>query len=230
MAAKRMVASGRLGRVHHVRVSLWRRRGIPGLGRWFTTRARSGGGVLIDLGVHLFDLVMDVTGCTRAERVSGSCASLFGSPIEQYSFSEMWGGPPDPQGVFDVEDSAVGLIRFDGGVTMELNAAWAANLPEGALRDGVVVLGDRGGMYFDIWGDRLLLAGEHDGALEDVVSHVSVGSAWDEAWRRQSATFAGHVVNRTAPAATAEHGRAVQAILEAFYRSSEEGREVEVPA
>lgn len=228
IAAKRTIDSGRLGRVQRIRVSLTRRRGIPGLGRWFTTRARSGGGVLIDIGVHVIDLAMHLTGRPRPLRVSAACASSFGHPIDGYVYTEMWGGPPDPKGTFDVEDSAVGLVRFEEGLVLELDVAWASNVPGAATRDGILVLGDDGGMFFDLWSDRLHLATERDGALEDVVTHLSVAEAWPEAWQRQSATFTRCVTERVPATAPPEHGRSVQAILDAFYRSSEAGAEVAV--
>jgi predicted dehydrogenase len=228
IAARRLVEEGRLGRVYHAKASLYRRRGIPGLGRWFTTRAESGGGVLIDLGVHLIDLVMHLTGQRDAARVSGACESVFGAPIDGYVFKDMWAGPPEPQGVFDVEDAAFALIRFGGGMTLELNMVWAANLPQGVFKEGVALLGDRGGLFFEHWGDQVTLATEVGGCLADVACQVAVKDPWSEAFGRQAAAFLHSVQTRTPPLASAEHGRTVQSVLDAIYRSSAERREVEV--
>ena len=40
LAARRFIDAGRLGKLYHVKAALYRRRGIPGLGRWFTTKSR----------------------------------------------------------------------------------------------------------------------------------------------------------------------------------------------
>ena len=64
------VEKGLLGEIYHIRAILVRRRGIPGLGGWFTTKAQSGGGPMIDLGVHWFDLAMWVSGLWKPTRVS----------------------------------------------------------------------------------------------------------------------------------------------------------------
>lgn len=225
-AAFDLIQAGRLGRIYHIKAVNCRRRGIPGLGRWFTTKSQSGGGVLIDLGVHLIDLALHLTGRPRVRSVSGACACHFGHPIGSYLFTEMWAGPPDAKGVCDVEDTATAMIRFEDGMVFELHTAWAANLPEASLPNGVLVLGDKGGCYFDPWGRRVTLATEQDGYLVDVMPQLPPGDAWPMAWRRQHELFAESVLTRTPPVSTAEHGREVQLVLDAVYQSSEEGREI----
>jgi predicted dehydrogenase len=221
-----LAQGGELGTIYHARVTLCRRRGIPGLGRWFTTRALSGGGVVIDMGVHFIDLVMHITGERRALTVSGACESRFGSPIADYEYTEMWAGPPDPNGTFDVEDSASAFIRFEGGLTLDIHLAWAANAPEHVAPDGVLLLGERGGCFFDLWGEHLIVTRQVEGALLDTRPEVSNADAWRRAWQVQHERFAAAVLHRSEPAATAAHGRAVQQIVDALYASSAAGREV----
>lgn len=228
LVAADLIRAGRLGRIYHAKASWYRRRGVPGLGRWFTTRSQAGGGVLIDLGVHKIDLVMHLAGHPRALRASGHVTSNFGSPPDKYTYTEMWAGPPNLRGVFDVDDGAVGLVRFENDMTLEVNVTWAANLPDKVFPDGVTLLGDKGGCFFELWGDRIMLATEEDGYLVDVKPHVRPEELWNGAWRRQYEMFTRAVVDRVPPEASAEDGRAVQAVLDALYRSSDEKREVEV--
>jgi predicted dehydrogenase len=228
VAARRMVEAGRLGRIYHAKCSVYRRRGIPGLGGWFTTKALSGGGPLIDLGVHVLDLVRTLAGRPAAERVSGALYSNFGAPIDRYRFVEMWAGPPRTDGTFDVEDHATALLRCAGGLTVELNVTWAMNQPDGALRDGVFLFGDRGGLAFQIFGDSITLATEEDERIVDVKPALPPGNATDAAWDAQYRQFVDAVAGRRPPEATGADGRAVQAWIEAIVRSSAEGREIEV--
>ncbi|MFG0252715.1 MAG: Gfo/Idh/MocA family protein, partial [Phycisphaerales bacterium JB038] len=79
---KQFIDEGQLGDIYHIKASVYRRRGIPGLGGWFTTKAISGGGALIDLGVHVIDLSMHLAGHPKPTRVSGAWYSMFGTPLE----------------------------------------------------------------------------------------------------------------------------------------------------
>ena len=66
---KQFIADGKMGEIYAGRCGWIRRRGIPGWGGWFTDKAQSGGGPLIDLGVHLIDM---------AELLAGKITSVCG--------------------------------------------------------------------------------------------------------------------------------------------------------
>ncbi|HZA73577.1 MAG TPA: Gfo/Idh/MocA family oxidoreductase, partial [Propionibacteriaceae bacterium] len=57
-ALKELLSSGRLGPIYYAKVGWVRRQGIPTMGSWFTRRATAGGGPLMDLGVHMLDIVL----------------------------------------------------------------------------------------------------------------------------------------------------------------------------
>ena len=52
---KKYIADGKAGEIYAGRCGWQRRRGIPGKGGWFTTKAQSGGGLAYDRPVHLAD-------------------------------------------------------------------------------------------------------------------------------------------------------------------------------
>ncbi|NBX36668.1 MAG: gfo/Idh/MocA family oxidoreductase [Planctomycetes bacterium] len=226
-----LVRSGSVGPIDFIQARCTRRRGIPGLGGWFTTRSRSGGGCMIDVGVHLIDLALHLAGWPRVLRVSACTASRFGSPIEAYRSPEMWGGPPKVDGTFDVEDSAIALLRCDGGLSIEVDVAWAANIPSGAARDGLLLRGAKAGVHFEIFGAEVRTVADRDGELLDERSPVLLGqsmSGWDAAWDAQYRRFGDVVRGVSEPAATAADGLELQRIIAAIYESAALGRETEV--
>ena len=228
VAVKEMVDNGEFGEIYHVKCSIYRHRGIPGLGGWFTTKALSGGGPLIDLGVHVLDLAMHLTGNHEPVRASGHTVSYFGAPIENYLYEEMWAGPPNFDGVFDVEDGAVALIRFANGMTLELNVTWAVNLPDDLLPSGIAVLGRESGCFFELFGKELNVASEKDGQLTKSKPKFKCHDVEVEAWKRQYEQFIAAVEDGVSPHADGAAGRRVQSLIEAIYRSSEAQAEVEV--
>ncbi|MEE8155853.1 MAG: Gfo/Idh/MocA family oxidoreductase, partial [Phycisphaerales bacterium] len=169
-----------------------------------------------------------LTGHPKPTRVCAAGTSTFGSPIEKYTYDEMWAGPPNPQGVFDDEDAITALIHFDNGMSLELNTTWAADLPNGIFRDGVLLLGDKGGCFFDLWSNEVILTQQQDGHLVDTKPTLPPGDAWTAAWQRQYEVFAKNLIHRKAPKASASDGRAVQRLLDALYRSAESGCEVQL--
>ncbi|TWT93419.1 putative oxidoreductase YcjS [Botrimarina colliarenosi] len=215
--AKGVVDAGELGAVYHAKAHLYLRRGVPGLGGWFTTKAMSGGGALIDLGVHLLDLGLHLLGQPTAVAVSGKAYAKFGVTMQEYLYELMWAGPPNYDGVCDVDDYATALVTFDSGATLDLQVAWACNLPVGTVPDSMVaLLGDRGGLSFELFGDHLLLRSQIAGRNAD--SKLTLPAV--DQMSLQMADFAEAVASRTpGVGATPVEGRKVQAIVDAIYKS-----------
>lgn len=113
-AAVQAIEKGYVGDAYHARVSWMRTRGIPQGTGWYTDKAKSGGGAMIDTGAQLLDLGWMLLG--RPQPISVAA-------ILHERFRDL-----AAEGVtFDVEDAAFALVRFEGGKSMELSTSWAFN-------------------------------------------------------------------------------------------------------
>ncbi len=125
---KKMIVAGEFGDIYTGRCGWIRRRGVPGRGGWFTTKALSGGGPLIDLGVHMIDLAIYLMGNPRAVSVSGCTYSKFSDNTDASDSANSKFGNKVEDGIFDVEDLAIGFIKFDNGASLQIEFSWASNI------------------------------------------------------------------------------------------------------
>ncbi|GAA3409536.1 Gfo/Idh/MocA family protein [Paenibacillus hodogayensis] len=158
---KKMIEDGELGELYQVYVSFRSHRSIPGLGGAFTTKSIAGGGALIDWGVHFLDVVMYCSGDPQPLTVTGQAFSKLGTDMENYAYTNMWAGPPNYAGTYDVDDSVTALIRTEGP-TITVNGAWAQNI--GVNEMFIDFLGDKAGIRLQ-YGKEFVLYSAKNGAL-----------------------------------------------------------------
>lgn len=115
------IRQGQVGRVNSAQAKWIRRTGIPGFGGWFTTKALSGGGPLIDL-LHMLDLALYFMGYPEPDWVM---AQTFSDFIQDKSFKGPWGIPDVVKGVTDVESACHGFVRLTTGQVISLQISWA---------------------------------------------------------------------------------------------------------
>lgn len=209
------------GTMRHIRCGWLRQRGIPTWGSgWFYDRKRSGGGVLIDLGVHMLDCALWAAGFPRVISVTGQIANAFG-PIDV----------PDKN--MDVDDLAMAFIRCENGLTISLEMSWAGT----ALEQEHVffsLFGDRAGAHWQIrpfgprgWTPILeIVKREHGGLVRQEVTEFSPSAKalsveWD---------FIQAIAADREPICRGEDGVTVMRVIDAIYESSRTGREVVVDA
>lgn len=219
-AMRRLIQGGRLGNLHYVNTRTFRRNGIPGYGGWFTRKELSGGGVLMDIGVHMLDLALWLMGFPDVATVRGEVRSVQGPRKRGLGG---WGVDHVADGTFDVEDFATAQIRMTDGSVAVVEVAWATY---GRDEHRVQAVGDEAGAdsFPDIYGNDtpLRMYVDYEGAPEQIIPPVQNINAFEEAMRR----FVEATRGNGGPTATAAEALRTLTVLDAIYRSSAEGREV----
>ncbi len=210
----------RFGNLRHVEARYLRRRGVPGPGSWFTNEDLSGGGALVDIGVHALDLALYVLGFPEIEEVSGITRSTFGRD-EAYAdpdgFGDAWDGIDES---YNVDDSVTAFIRCAGGRTITLDAAWAANRDPSTE---LVVQGTDGGARFDIGSTELSILEAATGGHDHYADTVMRANAGVTGYKEQDEVFLDAVAGSGSFENSLEQALTVQWVIDAIYRSSETG-------
>ena len=212
---KAIIERGDLGEVYFGQAQYLRRRGIPGWGK-FHIKRESAGGPLIDIGVHMLDLIIWLMGCPKPVSATGHVSRKFGDRPDLCN--KEW-GVRYPHKEFDVEDHAAAFIRFDNGIALSLEVSWAANIPKDiqALR----ILGDKAG----ITTDPLTVSSAADNSL------TTMQYDWlpeQEGHRMEILHFAECVRDGLPVRVKPQESLRIQQILDAIYESSKKGKEVAI--
>ena len=221
---KKYIEDGKVGEIYAARCGWQRRRGIPGKGGWFTTKAQSGGGPLIDLGVHMIDLTMWLMGNPRPVAVSGCTYSKF-ADTDVSDSPESKFGEKAASGTFDVEDLAMGFIRFDNGACLQIEFSWASNIEQ--EQRFFELRGTKAGAKWSSKTNKLAIYGEEYGSTMDYLPNIdnTKGVQIHEANLRH---FADVVLNGTEPMFVPQQGINMVKILEAIYQSAATSKEVQL--
>ena len=117
---RRLYEDGLFGHIYYARAMTIRRRGM-GLVPTFMQKSISGGGPLIDIGVHELDVLLWMIGYPKPVEAFGYATRKFG-----HRHDIVHDGDWD-RSKFDVEDFAMGVIRFENDLTVNLETAWACH-------------------------------------------------------------------------------------------------------
>ena len=216
---KQLNEGGEFGELYHVYCSFRDHRCIPGLGGDFTTKAKSGGGVLIDWGVHFLDLILYITG-GKAKTVTAECYSKLAQSISDYTYVSMWAGPPKIDGINDVEEFVSGFVRTDKA-DISLNGAWAQNI--GKREMFVDFLGTSGGARLQ-YGEKFTLYRSRNGTLEEISHAYNMPCHYEEENKAFFQSIASGKKNRAHIDSVIETAK----VMDAIYQSAEKGAEVKL--
>lgn len=142
--AREICLGGELGQLYFVRSETMRRCSVPR--GWFEQKSLSGGGPVMDFGVHSLDLVMYLMGEASPVRVYSKAFKN----IENMDDVRCWTGNAfgrDTKAANDVEEMAAALISFDNGAELLFSVSNAAHIKQDYK--AVEMLGTKGGLTVD---------------------------------------------------------------------------------
>ena len=214
--ARELITQERLGTIYFAEAVWVRSRGIPlGIGGWFTEKKRSGGGALIDLGVHALDSAWFLMGTPRPVSVTASVFQNFKHLVQTPTF--------------DVEDAAFAFIRFENKAVVQLKTSWAGNLTD------EIPEGDGFGRELNnttIYGTKatvrlrpLTLFEDQAGKLVDRPLQPKDDA---DSFVLQMDNFLAAVAGKAEPLNDARQAVYLMEMLDAIYLSSSTGREVPI--
>jgi predicted dehydrogenase len=219
MALKAEVDGGRLGAVYHARAWYLRRNNVP-TRPGFILKEQAGGGACIDIGVHALDMALWLMGSPQPVSVSGIARTELARLPGAWS---PWQGGTLIPAEMDVEELAVGFVRFDNGATMVLEFAWMLNGPH-AEDLQVWLYGTEAGCHYpkaEIYQSSQRPRQQYDISLKYLPTPYAPHAM-------ECIDFADVIANDRPNPIPPEQSLAVQVILDAIYKSAETGREIRI--
>ena len=205
--AKDIVDSGALGPLYFLRCR-YGHGGRPQYEKhWCLDQDLSGGGVLLEQGIHVLDLV---------RYLLGEPSHVF-AQIPRYFWEAC-----------NVEDNCFLLLRTESLQTAQIHVSWTQWINIFSLelfgRDGYLHLSGRDGHYGPqrlIWGHR---RPDHSRPKEDIIDFSPPDDSWDREWR----DFLAAVKSRETPMGSPADSLSALRLVEAAYQSARSQGCVEV--
>ncbi|MEU6040178.1 Gfo/Idh/MocA family oxidoreductase [Actinomadura sp. NPDC047616] len=238
--ARRLVADGRLGRIHHVRAQYLQDWIVdpefPLV--WRLDEQKAGSGALGDIGAHIIDTAQFITG----DRLVGVSAltETFVKERPLAADAAGLGATADGagRGPVTVDDAALFIGRTAGGALASFEATRFATGRKNALR--IEVNGSAGSLAFDfeamneLWfhdqtaepataGFRRILVTEPEHPYAGAWWPAGHGLGYEHTFTHQVADLLTAIADGTDPAPSFEDGLQVQRVLEAVAHSAASG-------
>lgn len=215
MFVKKYIEDGNLGDIYFAKCGWLRRRGLPAR-EWFQNKELSGGGPLIDLGVHYIDLVMYFLNYPELTSAVARTYRKFGgtgiSQLYAYHGSQPnWG--------YDVEDLVTGFLELKNDVSVSFEISWASNVEKEV-------------MFYEVYGSKANIRSYNgdlsiftvvNGQFADIHPKIEPDLYPETEFKH----FVNCIRTGSEPLISiTEQSMKMMKIVEAIYRSSEERKQI----
>ncbi|MBQ3085864.1 MAG: Gfo/Idh/MocA family oxidoreductase, partial [Clostridia bacterium] len=213
--------AGCMGDIYYAKATYLRRNGCPG--GWFGDKSYSGGGPLIDLGVHVIDLTRYLAGNPKPVSVFGVTYNNLG--CNRAAGAEMaWEKPKGADKYqYTVEDFASAMIRFDNGFTLQVEASFNLNIPKDT--GTVQLFGTKSGLSID---GNVEMYSDMAGMFVNIAPQGNTAFDFVGAFNSEIKGFVDAAEGKAECRATAEDGVELMKILDAIYESAQTGKSVDI--
>lgn len=216
LITKDYIDKGFMGDIYYTKATYLRDKGTPG--GWFRDKERSGGGTLLDIGVHVLDLTRYFMGNPKPVSVYAATYDKLG-PLGNVKNAFGWmpldSKDSDP---CNVEDLAIAMIRYENGAVTMLETSYSLySEPVTACQ----VFGTKGGASCAEGKPLKFYTQTNDLMVEvnpKINAYTEATSAYDN--------FIDCIENGAECLAPAEDGVVIMKLLDAIYESAKLGREV----
>ena len=200
MLLKKFVEKGDLGEIFFAKAGWLRQRTEWDSDEWRRQKRESGGGVVLDLGFQMLDLSLWMMGSPKVESVTASLHR---------------------QRKGEVEDSATAFLRLESGATLTLELTWGLLMEKDFAY--VNLFGSGGAALLN---PLRIHKGMH-GSLVNVTPTMETSrNQYKHSIDAQLSHFAEVLRKGVKPTGTAEEILPVMELMDAIYRSAEQGKEV----
>lgn len=218
-----IVQSGQLGDVYYVEVGGGRRRGMPG--GTFINKELAGVGAMADIGTYSLDLALNALGHPKPLTVSAYTSNYFGTTPLYHPEADK----------FEVEDFGVAMIRLEGGIVLNFKTSWAMHMdtlgPTIFLgKDAGLKLTSAGsGPWSGVWDGGIgSMSIFHDVENEHTETKIPIEEHELNIFEEKVRDFVVAIKEGKPAPIPGEEILINQAIIDGIFRSSKEGREVDI--
>jgi len=200
MLMKSIINSGELGELFYIKCSWLRKKSSAQ--KWFVNKKQSGGGVVIDLGIVLLDLALWMFNNNKIESVS---VQTFNHALK------------------DIEESAIGLIRFENEQVIAFEVSWELYSETDSF--SMVVHGTKGTAHLNPLRVYKRIESTH---IDYTPSKTNISNMFRKSYENELKHFIAAVRENISPISSSEESLIRMKMLEAIYKSAKAGKEIKI--
>ncbi|MCR2807525.1 Gfo/Idh/MocA family protein [Paenibacillus soyae] len=218
---KAFMDNNELGPIYYAKASCIRKLGNPG--GWFSDKERSGGGPLIDIGVHVIDLCWYLMGRPKVKSISGNTYNRLGnrSNVKNLKFYKAADYNAE---LNSVEDMANALIRFENGASLLVDVSFTLHAKEDELT--VKLYGEKGGVELEP--ELTLIMEKYDTILNATPQIDNLSFEFVQGFQDEINYFIEVCQGNKETLSPVQDGVEMMKILCGVYESASQGKEIRV--